>query len=528
MLLDRPGHRRLLLGASGPAASTRRWSPAAHQGQQVELDLGPGPDADHHDPPPGGQSGQDGGHTGRADQLERDVVGSVVGSRVGLDHLVGAEAGRRRGARAPDRGHHVGAGGMGQLHGGGPHPAGRARDEHPLARRQVRLGEQRVVGGGEHLGKPSGLVPGHAVGHRHGDVLGHHDQLGLAPPPTRAMTRSPSAKRVAPSAEPHHLAGELHAGDVRRPAGRSRVEALRCMRSAPLMPAAATDTSTSPRPGRGSGCSMPLEGPVDDGHRVHRPRVDGTSRRSPIVPAGDSGVPAPTLVGCGQEASGMTTEPRVTTATGGQLERTVASRRRQPAPHPGGSPSARTPSRSIGGLAEGLPRTHRRHGAAPGAGRLGPHLPPQRHGRRAGRRRQAMPRPSMPSTPRCGPGAAVGPVGSHELDGTQRAQTETERIHQSRVAMRRIRSNLRTFRLVFDPGWGTSLRAELAWYGGRLGQSRDLHIIAGIIAEQGPRASSTPTGRSDSSRWSPSGWPRRWPTSPPSAAVPAASSSPNR
>ena len=52
-----------------------------------------------------------------------------------------------------------------------------------------------------------------------------------------------------------------------------------------------------------------------------------------------------------------------------------------------------------------------------------------------------------------------------ELDGTQRAGTQTERIHQSRVAMRSIRSNLRTFRLLLDPTWGTSLRAELAWYG---------------------------------------------------------------
>ena len=72
------------------------------------------------------------------------------------------------------------------------------------------------------------------------------------------------------------------------------------------------------------------------------------------------------------------------------------------------------------------------------------------------------------------------------LEGTERRQTETDRIHQSRVAMRRTRSNLRTFRLVFDPAWSTALRAELAWYGGRLGESRDLHILRGIIAEKGP------------------------------------------
>ncbi len=73
-----------------------------------------------------------------------------------------------------------------------------------------------------------------------------------------------------------------------------------------------------------------------------------------------------------------------------------------------------------------------------------------------------------------------------ELDGTQRATTPTERIHQSRVAMRRIRSNLRTFRLLLDPAWGTSLRAELAWYGACLGEARDLQNIQGLIRVKGP------------------------------------------
>jgi CHAD domain-containing protein len=72
------------------------------------------------------------------------------------------------------------------------------------------------------------------------------------------------------------------------------------------------------------------------------------------------------------------------------------------------------------------------------------------------------------------------------LEGTQRRKTETERIHQSRVALRRIRSNLRTFRLALDPAWGTSLRAELAWYGGRLGESRDLHIMREVVTDKGP------------------------------------------
>jgi CHAD domain-containing protein len=72
------------------------------------------------------------------------------------------------------------------------------------------------------------------------------------------------------------------------------------------------------------------------------------------------------------------------------------------------------------------------------------------------------------------------------LKGTQRRTSEVERVHQSRVALRRIRSNLRTFRLALDPTWGTSLRAELAWYGGRLGQVRDLHILRDIVTIKGP------------------------------------------
>jgi len=70
--------------------------------------------------------------------------------------------------------------------------------------------------------------------------------------------------------------------------------------------------------------------------------------------------------------------------------------------------------------------------------------------------------------------------------GSQRRDSEVERVHQSRVALRRIRSNLRTFRLALDPAWGTSLRAELAWYGGRLGEVRDLHILSDVVTIKGP------------------------------------------
>jgi CHAD domain-containing protein len=70
--------------------------------------------------------------------------------------------------------------------------------------------------------------------------------------------------------------------------------------------------------------------------------------------------------------------------------------------------------------------------------------------------------------------------------GPRRRSTETERVHQSRVALRRIRSNLRTFRLVVDPAWSTSLRAELAWYGECLGELRDLFVLRDMLSINGP------------------------------------------
>ncbi len=90
------------------------------------------------------------------------------------------------------------------------------------------------------------------------------------------------------------------------------------------------------------------------------------------------------------------------------------------------------------------------------------------------------------------PGATVverplwAQTATERADKAARRASEIERIHQSRVALRRIRSNLRTFRLALDPQWGTNLRAELAWYAGRLGESRDLHIIEGVLRDTGP------------------------------------------
>lgn len=54
---------------------------------------------------------------------------------------------------------------------------------------------------------------------------------------------------------------------------------------------------------------------------------------------------------------------------------------------------------------------------------------------------------------------------------------DAEDVHQARVATRRMRSDLRTFRRALDPGWDESLRDELKWLGGLLGAVRDVDVL---------------------------------------------------
>ncbi len=59
-----------------------------------------------------------------------------------------------------------------------------------------------------------------------------------------------------------------------------------------------------------------------------------------------------------------------------------------------------------------------------------------------------------------------------------RLGTDVEAVHQYRVATRRLRSDLRTFRPYLDGGTTDSIRAELAWLGAAVGPVRDLDVLA--------------------------------------------------
>ena len=58
-----------------------------------------------------------------------------------------------------------------------------------------------------------------------------------------------------------------------------------------------------------------------------------------------------------------------------------------------------------------------------------------------------------------------------------RRGTDPEDVHQARVAVRRLRSHLRTFLPLMDIEWAGSLRQELGWLADELGAVRDADVL---------------------------------------------------
>jgi len=55
---------------------------------------------------------------------------------------------------------------------------------------------------------------------------------------------------------------------------------------------------------------------------------------------------------------------------------------------------------------------------------------------------------------------------------------DPEDVHRARVATRRLRSQLRTFRTLLDTEWANALREDLRWLGAGLGSVRDRQVMA--------------------------------------------------
>jgi CHAD domain-containing protein len=64
---------------------------------------------------------------------------------------------------------------------------------------------------------------------------------------------------------------------------------------------------------------------------------------------------------------------------------------------------------------------------------------------------------------------------------------ETADVHQSRVATRRLRSDLKTLRSLLDPIWLRHTEEELRWLGGVLGAVRDADVLEASLGRMHPR-----------------------------------------
>lgn len=69
-----------------------------------------------------------------------------------------------------------------------------------------------------------------------------------------------------------------------------------------------------------------------------------------------------------------------------------------------------------------------------------------------------------------------------------RVGEDPEAVHQARVLVRRLRSDLLSFRPVLDRGWTDGLRSELGRLGETLGTVRDLLVLAERLRSDGRRA----------------------------------------
>ena len=71
-----------------------------------------------------------------------------------------------------------------------------------------------------------------------------------------------------------------------------------------------------------------------------------------------------------------------------------------------------------------------------------------------------------------------------EHDPGVRLDEDPEDVHQARVATRRLRSDLRTFRDLLDGAWAVPVREELGWLAAALGQVRDADVLGERLRER--------------------------------------------
>lgn len=71
-------------------------------------------------------------------------------------------------------------------------------------------------------------------------------------------------------------------------------------------------------------------------------------------------------------------------------------------------------------------------------------------------------------------------------DPAIRLDLDPEAVHEARVAVRQLRSQLKTFGALLDPAWRAEVRAGLLWLAAALGRVRDLDVLSLWLEEKGP------------------------------------------
>lgn len=130
------------------------------------------------------------------------------------------------------------------------------------------------------------------------------------------------------------------------------------------------------------------------------------------------------------------------------------------------------------GVVEEIVARLRRAGTGP-AHRVAKHL------RALGLESGVVPEVSIPEVTRDDPAAqavrraiATSVVALVRHDPGVRVDEDIEDVHRMRVAVRRLRSHLRTFRPLLDEDWALGLQKELRWLGRELGRVRDADVLA--------------------------------------------------
>lgn len=197
-----------------------------HEREQVNLDAAPRADPNDHNVGVRVQHAKGQAEMSGTNQLKNDVDATKRGDLLERDRLVCAECEQLiMGVTRACHRNHFGAERTRNLHPGDSDATRGARDQHPLSSPKVCLGDERVVGGEEGLGKAPRLIEFDVVWHEQ-QVFGRHQAVrGLSATADNGADPSPEQRLYDAISNRRDDARQLHAGNIFGPSGWGWVDA---------------------------------------------------------------------------------------------------------------------------------------------------------------------------------------------------------------------------------------------------------------------------------------------------------------